>query len=198
VARAHDPHSEYLSERENEEFEREMQNQLSGIGAELQSRPDGTTRVTGLFVDGPAQKGGDLRLNDRILKVDPLNKGKFRDISFLPLPAVIDLVLGEAGTQVALIVINSDDPFGERKVVIERGTMAIKNASASGEIILKTRPDGGVQKLGWIRVPSFYLDFTDRKPSVYRDIERLLTRLQKEEIDGLALDLRGNPGGPLE
>jgi carboxyl-terminal processing protease len=198
VARAHDPHSEYLSVRENEEFEREMQNQLSGIGAKLQARPDGTTRVSGLFVDGPAQKAGDLKLNDRILKVDPQNTGDFRDITFLPLPAVIDLILGKSGTEVALLVRNPEVPSAERKVVITRGTISIKDASASAEIIQKKLPDGTLQSLGWLKVPSFYLDFTDRDPSVFRDIERLVKRMKEEEVDGIALDLRGNPGGSLE
>lgn len=198
VAQAHDPHSDYLSTRKNEIFDREMQNELSGIGVELQALPDGTTRVAGLFKGGPAQRGGQLLLNDRILMVDPLNTGEPRDITFLPIELVSDLISGKVGTSVGLTVINPDDPFGKRKVVIERDTIALKNESASAEIILHTTSGTPTVKMGYIKIPSFYLDSEDRDPSVYRDVERLVQRMNEAQVDGIALDLRGNPGGDFD
>ena len=73
VARAHDPHTDYMSAREMERFRSGMRNSLVGIGALLQAEDDGATKIMGIVVGGPADKQGDLRLNDRIVGVDPLN-----------------------------------------------------------------------------------------------------------------------------
>lgn len=198
VARVHDPHSDYLSVSKNEKFDREMQNEISGIGAELQPLPDGSVQVAGLFKGGPAHRSGQLLLNDRILAVDPKNNGKEQDVSFLPIESVIDLVTGKAGTLVGLTVTNPDDPFGKRKVVIKRNTIALKNEGASGRIILKSSIDHPTLVIGYIKIPSFYLDSEDRNPSVYRDVERLVTRMKESKVDGIALDLRDNPGGDFD
>src|SRR5690606_22690959 len=53
-------------------------------------------------------------------------------------------------------------------------------------------------KMGWINLSSFYADMEDGTVSTTDDVQRLLTRLMKEKIDGLVLDLRGNGGGSLE
>lgn len=52
--------------------------------------------------------------------------------------------------------------------------------------------------MGWLHLPSFYVDFEDNDPSVSNDVQRLLDRLNKEKIDGLVIDLRRNGGGSLE
>ena len=51
--------------------------------------------------------------------------------------------------------------------------------------------------LGWLTIPSFYFDTEDADPSVYSDVKRLVSRLKREKIDGIAIDLRGNTGGDL-
>jgi carboxyl-terminal processing protease len=74
----------------------------------------------------------------------------------------------------------------------------LKDEAAAGEIIEIVQSNGEPKRLGWITLPSFYLDFTDGDPSVYRDVQQLLTRFKEEGVDGVALDLRGNGGGALE
>ncbi|MBK1834409.1 carboxy terminal-processing peptidase [Roseibacillus ishigakijimensis] len=198
VAQAYDPHSDYLSVAENERFDRELQNQLTGIGAELSANPDGSTRIGGLIVNGPAHRQGELQPNDRIVAVDPLNDGRIIDITHLPTNEVVELILGRRDTQVGLLVENRtpEDP-AKRKVVITRDTVELKNAAASAMLVKVKREDNDPLTLGWITIPSFYLDFEDGDPSVYKDVRRLLTRMKAEKVDGIALDLRGNGGGSL-
>ncbi|MGJ8724267.1 MAG: carboxy terminal-processing peptidase [Roseibacillus sp.] len=198
VAQAHDPHSDYLSVKENERFDRELRNQLTGIGAELSSEPDGATRIAGIIVNGPAHRQGKLKPDDRLVAIDPLNDGKIVDITFLPIERVVQLILGRKDTPVGLIVENHAPEDNERrKVVIVRGTIQLKNAAASAEIVNIAQPEGPPRTLGWIKIPLFYLDFEDADPSVYKDVKKLVSRLKRENVDGIALDLRDNGGGSL-
>ena len=199
VARAHGPHTDYLSYRQMERFEASLQNQLIGIGALLQREDDGATKIIGLVVNGPADKQGELQLNDRIVGVDSLNDGNLTDTLYMKIDHVVELIRGQQNTKVKLKVEPADGAPGEiREIVITRDRVELKDEAASAEVIHMAQPDGSTQILGWITLPSFYLDFQDGDPSVYKDVQRLVTRLKKEGVDGIALDLRGNGGGALE
>lgn len=263
VALAHDPHTDYLSKLETEAFDRDLRNQLTGIGAQLKSEADGTTRITGIVVDGPAQRQGGLQLNDRIVAVDPLNDGNPVDILFMPSDRVVDLILGKKGSEVGLIVRNrktvpaepkeeveeekaaeehpeeataaplaspvaeetaeaptpaeGDSPLATplfeepepplsavdaafpdtHRIVIKRDVVNIKSGAAAAELVRVTQPDGTSQEIGWITFPSFYYDFADGDPSVFKDVRRLVSRLMKEGVEAIGLDLRDNGGGSL-
>ena len=104
VARSHDPHTDYMSAREMDRFRSGMSNSLVGIGALLQAEDDGATKIMGIVVHGPADKGGELALNDRIVGVDPLNDGNMVDIMYMKIDHVVELIRGVKGTQVRLKV----------------------------------------------------------------------------------------------
>nr|NIP92633.1 tail-specific protease [Akkermansiaceae bacterium] len=98
VAAAHDPHTDYMSKREMERFRSGMANQLVGIGALLQAEDDGATKIMGIVVNGPADKQGELKLNDRIVGVDPLNKGgegDMIDIMYMKIDHVVEKIRGK-------------------------------------------------------------------------------------------------------
>ena len=76
VARAYDPHTDYLSFREMGRYKDSLNNELAGIGVSLQSDEDGAAKITGIVIGGPADREGTLKLNDRIVAVDKLNNGK--------------------------------------------------------------------------------------------------------------------------
>ncbi|MDQ8190854.1 carboxy terminal-processing peptidase [Roseibacillus persicicus] len=199
VARAHDPHTDYMSVRQMERFEASLQNQLIGIGALLQREDDGATKIIGLVVNGPADKQGELQLNDRIVAVDSLNDGNLTDTLYMKIDHVVELIRGQQNTEVKLKVEPADGAPGEvREIVIMRDKVELKDEAAAAEVIQIAQPDGSSKSIGWITLPSFYLDFNDGDPSVYKDVQRLLIRLKKENIDGVAIDLRGNGGGALE
>ncbi len=202
VARAYDPHTDYMSFREMNRFKDGMKNELVGIGALLQAEEDGATKIMGIVVGGPADREGTLKLNDRVVAVDTLNTGKpgdMTDVMFMKIDKVVDLIRGKEGTPVALKVEPAVGPAGgTRIVVIQRGKVEMKDEQASGELIeIKTGKDE-FRRLGVITLPSFYADFDEGKVRCSVDVERILRRLVEEKIDGLILDLRNNGGGSLE
>lgn len=202
VSRAYDPHTDYMSFREMNRFRDGMKNQLVGIGALLQAEEDGATKIMGIVVGGPADREGTLKLNDRVVAVDTLNTGKqedMADIMFMKIDKVVDLIRGQEGTPVALKVEPAGSAPGETKmVVIQRGKVEMKDEQARAEVIDVHTEKKGTHRLGVITLPSFYADFEEGKIRCSVDVERMLTRLNEEKIDGLILDLRGNGGGSLE
>lgn len=199
VTKTFDPHTEYMGYREIARFKDSMKNQLVGIGAQLQAEEDGATVIKGIVVGGPADKHGELKLNDRIVGVDSLNTGDVVDIMFMKIDKVVDLIRGKENTEVRLKVEPAGAAPGETKfIVITRGKVEMKDEQASAEIIEKKDEKGVLRKLGWITLPSFYMDFDNNEASCANDVEKLLRRLMEEKIDGLVIDLRGNGGGSLE
>lgn len=202
IARAYDPHTDYMSFREMNRFKDGMKNELVGIGALLQAEEDGATKIMGIVVGGPADREGTLKLNDRVVAVDTLNTGNpadMVDVMFMKIDKVVDFIRGKEGSSVALKVEPAGGPPGETKIiVIQRGKVEMKDEQASGELIQLKTEKGVARRLGVITLPSFYADFEEGKIRCSVDVERILKRLTEEKIDGLILDLRNNGGGSLE
>ena len=201
VSRSFDPHTDYMSTREMDRFRDGMKNELVGIGALLQGEEDGATKIMGIVVGGPADKQGVLKLNDRVVAVDPDADGprEMVDIMFMKIDKVVDLIRGEQETPVRMKVEPAGGAAGETSLItIVRDKVALKDEQASAEIIQMKSVDGEPKRIGIITLPSFYADFEEGKTRCSVDVERLLERLKDEGIDGLMLDLRNNGGGALE
>ena len=202
VSRAYDPHTDYMSYREMNRFRDGMKNELVGIGALLQAEEDGATIIKGIVVGGPADKEGQLKLNDRVVAVNSLNTENTEDtidIMFMSIDKVVDLIRGVEGTSVALKVEPAGGAPGETKIiVIERDKVELKDEQASGEMIEMKNDEGKIRRIGVITLPSFYADFEEGLTRCSVDVERILVRLMEEKMDGLIFDLRNNGGGSLE
>ena len=202
LAQAYDPHSEYFSQSELENFEIGMKNELVGIGALLSKDEGGAAEIQGLVVGGPADKGGELKPFDRIVGVGQGLEGEMIDVTFMKLQKIVELIRGKKGTTVRLEVnpADADDPGITTEIVIRRETVKLKDKLANAELIEVPGAGGkgDPRRLGWVNLSSFYADMEGGTTSTTEDIQRLVERLKKEDVEGLILDLRGNPGGSLE
>lgn len=204
VATSYDPHSEYLSAPEQGDFLRDMKKELIGIGAQLQSK-DGAAEIKSVIPGGPAFKNGTLKIGDLIVGVAQ-GEGEMEDIEGLKLQKIVEKIRGEAGTVVRLKIQPADDPSITRELVLTRERVELKDTLAKGELIEisntlngKPAPGSVPQKFGWITLDSFYADMENKAGrSATADVKKILTRLQKEGINGLVIDLRGDGGGSLE
>ena len=196
LATAYDPHTEYMSTDESDNFKIHMSHQLVGIGALLGQKDDGA-EIQGIVVGGPADKQGELKLNDRIIAVAQ-GEDEFVDVKYIKLQKIVDMIRGEKGTTVRIKIVPADDPSGNRIISIVRDQVPLKEKLANAELLV-TPPDlGKTLKVGWINLSNFYADMENGTVSTSTDVERLLRRLMKEKIDGLVLDLRDNGGGSLD
>lgn len=199
LATSYDPHTEYMSQQESDNFKIQMNHSLVGIGALLSSK-DNVAEIQGIVVGGPADKQGELKLNDRILAVAQGEKGEWVDIKYMKLQKIVEQIRGKTGTTVRLKVnpAEADDPAVIKEISIVRGEVELKEKLANAELIVTPLNKGKSTKLGWINLSSFYADMEDGTVSCSADVARLLKRLMKENIEGLVIDLRGDGGGSLE
>ena len=202
LALTYDPHSEYMSKTETDNFNINMRLSLFGIGAVLHSE-DGYAKIMELVTGGPAQKDGRLKVGDRITAVAQ-GDGEFVDAIDMKLDKVVQMIRGAKDTKVRLQVIpaHAVDPSARKIVEIIRDQVALKDSAAKADLIEKTDSKGHAQRLGWITLPSFYADMehpeSKNAKSTTRDVLALLTRLKQEGISGLVIDLRRNGGGSLD
>jgi carboxyl-terminal processing protease len=201
ITAAYDPHSEYLSAPEKGQFDIEMKKALFGIGAVLRSK-DGAAEIAELVTGGPADKSQALKIGDMIVGVAQGIDGEMEDIEGMKLQKIVERVRGDEGTLVRLKIQPADDPMVTREVTIQRAKVEMKDTLAKGELIEIAHPekDGSPStRIGWINLDSFYADMENRDGvSATKDVRVILSRLEKENIAGLVLDLRGNGGGSLD
>jgi carboxyl-terminal processing protease len=203
AAQAYDSHSEYLGRFELEDFDAQMRLSLVGIGASLILQ-DGYVKVIDLPAGEPAARSGQISVGDRIVAVAEIDQ-PFADIVGMPFSKVLDMIRGKRGTVVRLQIIpanagNAADPSQRRVVELVRDEVKLTAQEARAEIIERNVGDRSVQRLGWVTLPSFYRDARNLHSgkSTSRDLAMLLTRLEREKIQGLVLDLRRNGGGSLD
>jgi len=197
VTKSYDPHSEYFSANEMAQFKIDVSNELVGIGASLDTNDQGEIEVQGIVNDGPADRQGELTLGDRIIAVSPENDNHWKDILFKPLDKVIGDILGKENAPVGLRIRRLVDGAEETvEIAIPRGVVTMKDELTTAKIYEFSNGDT-LTRLAVMTIPSFYFDFDDSGSRVSVDVERILARLKKEKIDGLALDLRWNSGGSL-
>lgn len=196
-----EPHTAYFSPRTSENFDISMRLSLEGIGAVLRSDSD-YTQVQSIIPGGPADLSGQLKAEDRIIGVGQDKDGQIIDVVGWRLDDVVDLIRGPKGTVLRLEVLAGGvGPAGPGKIItLTRDQIKLEEQSAQSSII--EVPDSTI-KVGVIDLPTFYVDFAalargdDDYRSTTRDVKKLLTDLEKEDVQGIVIDLRGNGGGSL-
>ncbi|SUO97004.1 carboxy terminal-processing peptidase [Suttonella ornithocola] len=197
----YDPHSNYLSPRNIEDFDIGMTLSLEGIGATLMSEDDKIT-INELIPGGPAYKSGKLHLKDRIIGVGQGKEGEIQDVVGMRLDKAVRLIRGKKGTFVRLLIEPSNPSEPEQEVLIERDKINLEEQAARGKIETVTE-NGITKKIGVIQLPSFYMDFEGAKKhqkdfrSTSRDMAKLIKEMKAKKVDGIIIDLRGDGGGSL-
>ncbi|MNJ09017.1 Tail-specific protease precursor [compost metagenome] len=203
-AQSYDPHTNYLSPDNAENFDINMSLSLEGIGAVLQSDND-LVKIVRLVPAGPAAKTKQVAPADKIIGVAQGDK-EMVDVIGWRLDEVVKLIRGPKGSVVRLEVIpatNAPNDQTSKIVPITREAVKLEEQAAK-KSVLKLKQDGRDYKLGIIEIPAFYLDFKAFRAgdpeykSTTRDVKKLLTELQKEKVDGVVIDLRNNGGGSLQ
>jgi carboxyl-terminal processing protease len=195
IARAFDPHTNYLPPQSKEDFDISMSGSLEGIGATLQEE-DGYIKVIRVIPGSASSRQGQLQAEDIILEVAQ-GKGEPVDVTDARLRDAVSLIRGKKGTEVRLTV---KKPDGQRLIIpIIRDVVQIEETFVKGTIL---EDEANKKKFGYIRIPSFYRDFKntvrggDGRNST-DDVREELRKMTQAGIDGLVLDLRNNGGGAL-
>ena len=199
-----DPHTNYFSPDQSQEFQIQMSLKLQGIGAALTSEGE-YTRVDQVIPGGPAARSKQLHPDDRITAVAQGDKGDMVDVVGWRLDDVVQLIRGPKGSVVRLQILPAGAPPGSSEKVIRlvRDTVKLE-AQAAHKSILTVSGTKRRYKIGVITIPAFYSDFEGRMEgeanytSTTRDVRKLSLELEAEHVDGVVIDLRNNGGGALD
>ncbi len=170
-----DPYSVYMDPDTANQFMESLGSHFEGIGAEV-SMTDGKVTIVAPFRESPAERAG-LQPNDKIIKIDG------ESIDGLSLYEAVLQIRGEKGTTVNL-TIERPGLNDLLEIKVERDEIPIETVRHS------TIEEEG-QTLGLIELTSFSQDTA-------KDFETALAELEEQNIDGLLIDVRGNPGGYLD
>ncbi|HLR64677.1 MAG TPA: S41 family peptidase [Pseudogracilibacillus sp.] len=170
-----DPYSEYMNVEAMERFEEQINSSFQGIGAEVSLR-EGKVTIISPIKDSPAEKAG-LRPNDVVLEVDG------ESLEGYDLHEAVEHIRGEKGSTVTLLIerAGSEKPF---EVELVRDDIPV-------ETVYKEMLEEDGKKTGYLTLTSF----SERTSTEFEDF---LNELEDEGMDGLVIDVRGNPGGLLD
>lgn len=167
-----DPHSTYIDLEKFKMMQEEFQGEFGGIGIQIGVR-DKRLTVIAPIEDTPADKAG-LKAGDTILEIDGVSA---LDIS---LEDAVSKIRGPKGKAVELTILRKDSQAPE-KISIVRGTIPLVSV-----------------KVKELEPGYLHLRLTDFKANTTDDMHRKLGEYAtKQELKGIVLDLRNNPGGLL-
>ncbi|WP_420318616.1 carboxy terminal-processing peptidase [Ekhidna sp.] len=201
---AYDPHTDYFSPPDAENFQIDMSLSLEGIGARLMQNLD-YTQVADIIPGGPAYKSKQLQKDDKIIGVAQGDDGEFIDVIGWRLDDVVAKIRGPKGSIVRLQILKASEGINALPDTLRlvRDKINLEQQAAKSEMI-PISEGNTTYNLGVITVPSFYLNFEELRAgkedyrSTTRDVRKLITELESQGMDGLLIDLRFNGGGSLQ
>ena len=173
AVRSLDPYSEYMTPDDYDEFNMAANQEYVGVGIEV-GQFSGRIIISQVFEQGSANAGGILS-GDFIVGVDGVDT---REES---LGEVIDRIRGEPGSMVSLDI--------ERPITAEAHSFDLERRAIALDSVVDV--EMATETVGYMRVRQF-IDETDL------EMVSAIHRLNAEGMQGLIIDLRGNPGGRLD
>ncbi len=169
-----DPHSAYLDEKSFEDLQENTSGEFGGIGIEV-GMEDGFVKVIAPIDDTPAQEAG-IEPGDLIIRLDD------QPVKGMSLNDAVEKMRGPKGSELTVTVVREgvDQPF---ELTLTRDVIRVKSVRVRLE----------ANHFAYIRIAQFQVN-------TGRDMIEALKELREEheDIRGIVLDLRNNPGGVLQ
>ena len=175
-----DPYTSYYSPDEFSKLMESLNGRYSGIGLSVQASKEGYIKVVSVFDNSPAKEAG-IKSGDYLTKVNGETFGGNQ------LEEAVAEIKGKPGTDVSLTILRTEEGKADSKEFDVKVTRADVNVDTIDDDILEVRG----KKIGYIHIKAFD-DIT------WQDFSDSYSKLMAQDIDGLILDVRNNPGGALD
>lgn len=172
AAAPNDPYTAYFTPKEAQEFQSQLNQSFSGIGAQLGKDKDGNLEVIAPIDGLPAQKAG-VKAKDIITAINGESS------SGMSVDDAVSKIRGPKGTKVTLKIVR--DRTTPLTFTITRDDIKLPS--------VKTKTLDG--NIGYIQVTTFAEDTAD-------NVAKAAQQFKQDDVQGIVLDLRSNPGGLLE
>ncbi|MGH9629264.1 MAG: S41 family peptidase, partial [Bryobacteraceae bacterium] len=172
MARTLDPHTSFFDPKDFQALREDQKGHYFGVGMSVAPR-NGKTIVIAPFPGSPAYRAG-IRPGDSIVQVDD------KSTENLTTNEVADLLKGPRGTEVQVVIgrEGADKPL-------------------TFNITRDEIPRKSVEDAFWVKPGIMHLDIQSFNENTSREVEENFKRLGEQNVKGLILDLRDNPGGLL-
>jgi carboxyl-terminal processing protease len=167
-----DPYTVYFTAKEATDFNKELNNSFSGIGAQLGQDSDGYLEIISPIDGLPAQKAG-LKAKDIITYIDG------QSTTGMSVDKAVSLIRGPKGTKVTLKIVRNKSQALSFTIIRDDITLPSVNTKKLDN------------NIGYVHITTFANDTTDL-------MQKAADQFKKDTVKGIILDLRGNPGGLLE
>lgn len=172
VSSVGDDYTSYVDVQNTDEFNELVSGVYEGIGCTIQLQEQGV-RVIEIFDNSPALKGG-LEVNDIILKVDSLDASKMGP------DEIANYIKNESSDKVEMVISRN----GEKK------NITLNRSRIETPVVNSTIYEVSDKKIGYLNITMF-------TAGAAKQFESKLNDLEKDGIDSLVIDVRGNNGGYL-
>jgi carboxyl-terminal processing protease len=163
-----DPYTEYFTAQETKQFNDELNNSFSGIGAELGENSDGTLQIIAPINGAPAAKAG-LKAQDLIAAINGTSTAG------MSVDDAVNKIRGPAGTKVTLQIIRDNKA---KNYTITRQNITLPSVTS------KVLPGN----IGYMQISTFADDTGNLA-------QKAADRFKQAHVKAVILDLRDNPGG---
>ncbi|MEH6948461.1 S41 family peptidase [Bacillus sp. JJ634] len=174
VSTLKDPYSVYMNKEMSKQFNETLDSSFEGIGTEI-GMEEGKIIIVSPYKDSPAEKAG-LKPKDEIVKVDG------ESVEGLDLYETRLKIRGEKGTVVKLEV--------KREGITKPIEFSIERAEIPLDTVFSSIKEEAGKKVGYIELTTF-------SENTAKDFKEQLSKLEQAGMEGLVIDVRGNPGGLL-
>jgi carboxyl-terminal processing protease len=192
-----DPYTTFLPPTDNSQFKQDMSGSFEGIGAELGTKENHIMVISPL-TGSPAEKAG-IKPADWILKVNG------DDTSNWTVNDAVTKIRGPKGTKVTLSILHVND-IKAQDITITRDTIVtpqiiswVKKPSDIKEVMgltdFKNKYSGNSKEVAYLRLTRF----GDQLESEWsKAVDQIVQDESNQNLAGMILDLRSNPGGYLD
>jgi carboxyl-terminal processing protease len=170
-----DPYTVFFNPQETKDFKESISGKFSGIGIQVGVK-DGKIKVIAPIKGTPAYRAGILA-KDTIIEVDK------KSISNLSIDEVISMIKGPKGTKVSIGILRDS---GEVKTF-----EIIRDEIVMPSVDLKIEQSTNNKKIAILTIYQF-------SDTVFQDFKTAANEILNQNVDGIVLDLRNNPGGLLD
>lgn len=170
-----DPYSAYMTKDEFASMMEQTSGSFGGIGVVVTPGDDNLITVVSPIEDTPGERAG-IKSGDKIIKVDG------QEFLAENMDEAVKVMKGEPETQVVLTIMRTKEGADNQVFDLEITREIIKLETIKASIL--------EDNIGYIKISSF-------DDPTYKDFKAELDRLGRENIEGLIIDLRNNPGGLL-
>ena len=168
-----DPYATYFSGEASDDFNEELSGNYEGIGIEVMLK-DGVISVGNVFDNSPASKAG-VKVGDIVTKVNDT------DINGKSLTEVVSMISGDDSKSKSKLTVNREGV----ELSFELSKDTIETPVVDSEIY-----ENNGKRIGYIKIEIF-------NSNSYKQFNKALKKLEKNNIEGLVIDVRDNPGGYL-